>query len=107
MNRQLSLAAVLLAGLAGAGVMTIAPPSVAIAAPAAEQTRTFVIKNMTCATCPITVKTAMSRVAGVKLVKIDFNAKTATVTYDPSFTTPARIAAASTDVGYPARPGGS
>lgn len=107
MNRQLTLTAVLLAGLAGAGVMTIAPASVAVAAPAAEQTRTFAIKNMTCATCPITVKAAMSRVAGVKLVKIDFNAKTATVTYDPSVTTPARIAAASTDVGYPAQLNGS
>ena len=75
----------------------------AIAAPASEQTRTFAIDHMTCPTCPITVKTAMGRVAGVRSVKIDFGAKTATVTYDAKVATPAKIAAASTNAGYPAK----
>jgi mercuric ion binding protein len=76
--------------------------AVSAAPTAALQTRTFAISNMTCPTCPITVRTVMSRVAGVKQVKIDFNAKTATVTFDASKTTAAKIAAASTGVGYPA-----
>lgn len=106
MKRYLAAAAVL-ASLAGLAAVSIAPTGAAIAAPATEQTKTFAIQNMTCATCPIAVKTAMGRVAGVKLVKIDFEAKTATVTYDASVTTPAKIAAASTNAGYPAQLRGS
>lgn len=68
------------------------------------KTGTFAVENMTCGTCPITVKKAMSRVEGVKSVVVDFDKKTATVTYDPAVTTPEAIAAASTNAGYPARP---
>ena len=63
----------------------------------------FIVENMTCGTCPITVKKAMSRVAGVRSVEIDFDAKTATVVFDPAVTSPEAIAAASTNSGYPAR----
>lgn len=64
---------------------------------------TFAIENMTCATCPITVRKAMEGVAGVSAVSVDFNAKTARATYDPRRTTAAAIASASTNAGYPAR----
>lgn len=103
MKRHLAIAVLGFASAAGIAAIAVAPTDAAIAAPPSEQTKTFAIKNMTCPTCPITVKTAMGRVAGVKLVKIDFNAKTATVSYDASQTTPAKIAAASTDVGFPAQ----
>ncbi|WP_404935038.1 heavy-metal-associated domain-containing protein [Nitratireductor sp. L15S-10] len=73
----------------------------------AEKTQTFAIENMSCASCPITVRLAMEGVAGVKSVKVDFEAKTATVVYDPSTATVAAIAAASTDAGYPAKAIGS
>lgn len=73
------------------------------ASPAA-QTATFGIENMTCAMCPITVKKAIAGVKGVRSVEVDFRAKTATVIFDPSKTTIAAIAKASTDAGYPARP---
>ena len=63
----------------------------------------FAIDNMTCATCPITVRTAMSRVAGVRSVEVDFDTKRATVTYDTNVATLEAIAAASTNAGYPAR----
>lgn len=102
MKRYLTAAALALTGVAGFATMTIAP-SQALAAPTTEQTRTFAIRNMTCATCPIAVKSAMSRVAGVKTVKVDFDTKIAVVTFNPSVATPAKIAAASTDVGYPAQ----
>lgn len=75
-----------------------APPSVS------EQKVTFVVENMSCALCPVTVRTAMERVPGVKSVEVDFKAKTATATFDPSVTTAEAIAAASTNAGYPARP---
>lgn len=103
MKRHLIAAAATFAGLAGFAAMTVAPMDAAIAAPATAQIRMFTIGNMTCPTCPITVKTAMSRVPGVRTVKIDFAAKTATVTFDPSVATPAKIAAASTGVGFPAQ----
>ena len=81
-----------------ATLVAIAPAAIA----AEATTLTFAIKNMTCALCPITVKTAMEQVAGVQSVVIDFEAKTATVSFDPSLTTPTAIAAASTNAGYPA-----
>ena len=76
------------------------------AAPAHAQLRTatFAIGKMTCASCPITVKAAMSRVSGVSSVSIDFAAKSATVTFDPARANLAEIAAASTNAGYPAMP---
>ena len=66
------------------------------------QTATFAIGNMTCALCPVTVKLAMEGVKGVNSVQIDFDAKTATVVFDPAVTTPEAIAASSTNAGYPA-----
>ena len=113
MKRTFIIAAGVLS-LGAAGIVSVAvfPSMNAQAASAqvvasqtvAEQTTTFAIENMTCALCPVTVKTAMEHVEGVQSVKIDFAAKTATVVFDPSVTTPEAIAAASTNVGYPAAP---
>ena len=99
MKRHLIAVAAIFASFA---TVTTTPANAAITTPAARLTKMFTIGNMTCPTCPITVKTAMSRVAGVKTVKIDFAAKTATVTFDPSVATTAKIAAASSSVGFPA-----
>ena len=77
--------------------------STAVAAETA--TATFAIENMTCALCPITVRKAMEGVEGVRSVDVDFEAKTATVVFDPNAASAADIAAASTNAGYPAKPG--
>jgi mercuric ion binding protein len=69
----------------------------------AEQTATFNVPGMTCALCPITVRKAMESVEGVKSVAVDFDARTATVTFDPSMTTIEAIATASANAGYPAK----
>ena len=66
-------------------------------------TATFEVEKMTCATCPITGRKAMQRVEGVREVDVDFESKSATVTYDPSTTTAQEIADASSNVGFPAR----
>ena len=71
------------------------------AAPNADQTVTFDVEKMTCATCPIAVRKAMQRVDGVKEVSVDFDTKTAIVTFDSSMTTAMEIGGASTDVGFP------
>lgn len=68
----------------------------------AEQTAIFDVPGMTCALCPVTVKMAMEGVEGVRQVDVDFDARTATVVFDPSVTTVEAIAAASANAGYPA-----
>ncbi len=98
-----ALAAATFGGLAIAAVSQSPSESVVVAsAEATQATAQFSVENMTCATCPISVKNAMKRVDGVKSVDVDFDTKIATVVYDPAKTTAAEIAAASTGVGYPA-----
>jgi len=69
---------------------------------AEESTVTFTVEKMTCATCPFTVRKVMKNVDGVVDAKVDYDSKTATVTFDDERTTPAEIANASTEIGYPA-----
>jgi len=93
--------------LGGLGAISLtAIPSVSAQTAATQvataQSTTFVVENMTCALCPVTVKKAMEKVTGVKSVRIDFGARTATVVFDPAVTSVDAIAAASTDTGYPA-----
>lgn len=107
MKRSVTVIAAVLA-FAAAGVLSarvlLPTPATSATVAAAERTTSFAIENMTCALCPITVRTAMSHVAGVKSVKVDFGAKTATAIYNPSIATAAAIAKASTNAGYPATP---
>jgi mercuric ion binding protein len=63
---------------------------------------TFNVEKMTCATCPITVRKAIQRVDGVKEVTVDYDSKTATVTYDSSLTDTKLISDSSSNVGFPA-----
>jgi mercuric ion binding protein len=80
-------------------------PEPATATAAANlQTQVFRVEQMTCATCPIAVRTAMAGVTGVASVDVDFAARTATVVFDPAVATPTQIAAASTNAGFPASP---
>ena len=83
--------------------VTATGASSAPSSPATLRSATFVVAKMTCATCPITVKKAMSAVQGVRSVEVDFESKTATVEFDPKVTNVAAIAAASTNAGYPAK----
>jgi periplasmic mercuric ion binding protein len=59
------------------------------------------VKNMTCAVCPITVKKALEKVPGVTSAAVDFDKKTASVTFDPDKASPAMLAKATSDAGYP------
>ncbi|WP_163265897.1 heavy-metal-associated domain-containing protein [Chelativorans alearense] len=90
------------AGILPAGLFSPLSMQSAAAQEAVARTATFAVENMTCALCPLTVKSAMKRVEGVQSVQVDFEAKTVTVTYDPSRATAQAIAAASTNAGYPA-----
>lgn len=87
------------------GLPAIAPNVFAQTATTAETALTevsFDVPDMTCATCPITVKIAMSGVEGVQSVEVDFDSRSATVVFDPALTNAAAIAEASAQAGYPA-----
>lgn len=59
------------------------------------------VKNMTCELCPVTVKKALEKVPGVSTVSVDFDKKTATVTFDPDKAKPEMMTKATTEAGYP------
>lgn len=73
--------------------------TVAFAAP--PRTVTLQVKNMTCGTCPLVVRKALERVPGVSAASVDFDKKTATVTFDPDRVKPAALTQATTNAGFP------
>ncbi len=92
--RRLTLGSLsLLSMVLTAGVAFAVPP----------QTVTLAVENMTCGTCPIVVRKALGRVPGVTSTAIDFDKKTATVTFDPDKANTARLTQATTDAGFPSK----
>jgi mercuric ion binding protein len=79
--------------LAASGTAFAAPPQIA----------TLSVENMTCGTCPIVVKKALERVPGVTSTTVDFDKKTATVTFDPAKATAAKLTQATTEAGFPSK----
>ncbi len=72
-----------------------------VAQPNQQQTVTLNIENMTCALCTVTIKKALQKVDGVQQVTVDYDAKTAVVTFDSKKTDSAALIKATTDAGYP------
>jgi mercuric ion binding protein len=70
---------------------------------AAQQTVTLTVDNMTCVTCPYTVKKALSRVEGVEKAEVSYEKQTATVTFDDAKADVKDLTAATTNAGYPSR----
>jgi copper chaperone CopZ len=65
---------------------------------------TLDISGMTCSHCAAHVTRALEGVPGVRIEKVAIGS--ATVSYEPASASPAQIAAAVTESGYDARPGG-
>jgi len=65
------------------------------------QTIILDLQNMTCRVCPITVKMALERVPGVTDAKVDFDKKTASISFDPDKANLAALTKATADAGYP------
>jgi periplasmic mercuric ion binding protein len=82
--------------------LTLALAATAVPAEAADRTVTLAVKNMSCVTCPITVKAALKRVPGVQSAEVDFKTRRAVVSFDDTQTNAEALAKASTDVGFPA-----
>lgn len=69
---------------------------------AATQTVALAVKNMTCAACPITVKKALNKVAGVAKTEVSYERQEAVVTFDDAKTNVEALIQATTNAGYPA-----
>ena len=79
--------------------------ALASAAMAAEPARvTLDVPSMNCSLCPIAVSGVLRKQPGVHEVRADLATKTAQVVFDPEKTSPARLAQAVSDAGYPATP---
>lgn len=74
---------------------------VAVPVWAATQTVTLSVPGMTCAACPITVKHALSKVAGVEKADVRFEQREAIVTFDDGKTNVQMLTKATADAGYP------
>ena len=70
---------------------------------AAQQTVTLAVDNMTCSTCPYTVKKALNPVLGVENATVSYEEKSATVTFEDAEASVADLTAATTNAGYPSR----
>jgi mercuric ion binding protein len=74
-----------------------------LCAPALAKTQTVSLNvpTMDCATCPITIKAALTKVPGVSKVKVSYERREAVIVYDDAKATPADLKKATEDVGYP------
>ena len=66
-----------------------------------KKTVILLVPGMTCRVCPITVRKALEKVKGVNSVYVNFDAKTATVTYDPHQVSVSDLTDATEKSGYP------
>lgn len=60
------------------------------------------VPSMNCALCPVSVRTALSRVPGVIDVKADLATKRTEVRYDPDKVAPDALVKAVSEAGFPA-----
>ena len=67
----------------------------------AQKQTTFAIENMTCATCPITVKKALTKVSGVSKIDVNLDRREARVTFDDAKANVEALTRATKDAGYP------
>lgn len=76
----------------------------ALASPAWAATRvaTLSIPTMNCPVCPITIREALSKVAGVSRIEVSLEKKQAVVTYDDAKTSVGALTHATANAGFPA-----
>ena len=69
---------------------------------AATQTVTLSVPGMNCATCPITVKKALTKVSGVSKIDVNLDRREAKVTFDDTKANVEVLTRATRNAGYPA-----
>lgn len=75
--------------------------SISMSAAATIRTVDLSVPGMNCATCPITVKLALTQVAGVSEVSVDYPNRRAMVTYEDTLVSVDALIKATTNAGYP------
>ncbi|NQZ17432.1 MAG: mercury resistance system periplasmic binding protein MerP [Idiomarina sp.] len=70
---------------------------------ASTKTVTLIVPSMTCTACPITVKAALNKVAGVDKVTIHYDKKEVVVSYQNSKASIASLTRATANSGYPSQ----
>ena len=68
---------------------------------------TLSVPGMNCATCPITVKKALTKVSGVSKTEVSLDRREAKVTFDDAKTNVEALTRATKDAGYPSTVVGS
>lgn len=68
---------------------------------AAERTVKLSVPGMSCASCPYMVKSAISKVDGIKSVEATMEDRSATVVFDDTLTNLQEIQEATAGIGYP------
>jgi mercuric ion binding protein len=68
---------------------------------AATQTVTLSVPDMNCAACPITVKKALTKVAGVSKIDVNLGRREARVTFDDAKANVEALTRATKDAGFP------
>jgi len=74
---------------------------------AANKTVTLSVPGMYCATCPITVKKALSRVPGVNKIVVNLEKRQAIVSFDDAKADVEALTWATQEAGYPSQPLGN
>ena len=82
-------------------IMTTAAVLLLTPAWAAQRTVTLSVPGMTCATCPITVKKALTQIDGVIDVKSNLTKRETTVVFDDTKTRVDVLTKATTEAGFP------
>ena len=73
-----------------------------VPAAAAMKTATLSVPGMNCATCPITVKKALTKVSGVSKIDVNLDRREAKVTFDDTKANVEVLTRATRNAGYPA-----
>lgn len=81
--------------------IVIATLLISTSAVAAPRNVTLAVPGMNCAACPITVKKALSQVAGVQKVEVSYERREAVVNFDDAKVATPRLMQATADAGYP------
>lgn len=84
-------------------VAVVAVLVLAAAAWASPKTVTLNVPGMTCPACPLTVKKALQKVAGVSKIDVRYEKKQVVVTFDDQKTKTEALVKATADAGYPAQ----
>jgi len=70
---------------------------------APERTVRLSVENMTCVTCPLTVKFSLKQIDGVSFADADYETASAIVSFDPDKTNVEALTKATTNAGYPSK----